>query len=64
MSKVFKAYPNMKDVESVNDDEFEDNILLDEDEELEAQYVRGGSKEHKRNNDAKINKTNKWKIKG
>ena len=64
MSKITKAYPHDGDFESINDDEFEDSILLDENEELEQQFIPGVRKERKRNRDAQMNKENKWKIKG
>lgn len=64
MSKITKAYPNAADVESLNDDEFDDSILLDEDEELEQQFIPCSKKESKRNKDARMNKENRWRIKG
>lgn len=64
MSKIFKAIPSVKDHESINDDEFEDSLLLDENEELEQRFVPGARKESKRNRDAQMNKENKWKIRG
>lgn len=63
MNKTLKAYPNPKDFISPNDDEFDDNVLFDENEELEEQYIPNLRKEHKRQSAANDSKKNRWRIK-
>lgn len=63
MPKLFKAYPSVKDRISPNDDEFEDNIVLDEDEELEERYIPNIKKMQKRIAAVNDSKKNKWRIK-
>ena len=62
MPKTLKAFPNAKDCISPNDDEFEDNILLDEEEELEEQYLPNMKKAQKRQAAANDSKKNRWRI--
>lgn len=63
MKKVYKGFPHPADCASENDDEFEDNIPLDEEDVLEELYVPNLRKAAKRQQAAVESKKNKWRIK-
>jgi hypothetical protein len=62
MTKAFKAFPSPKDCILPNDDEFEDIVLLDEEDELEEQYLPNMKKAQKRQAAAADSKKNRWRI--
>ena len=52
-----------KDMEFESDLLDYENELVGHEDLIEAQFIWTNSKESKRNNDAKVNKANKWKLK-